>query len=274
MPEFPEECLRHLGRDPRGMVKFADVILAAEGLEFPAHSGVLMMHSGYFKNMLLDLAASGEEAARYVPSKGRRHRIPLGEGVRGGDVKNMLWWMYDRGAVIEKMENIAPLARMADMYEIRGLLLYCEEDLVQKASYMHFQGVRIHSFFVNKPPEDVVSKWGSPDATDVWDAAAWLDFADRRNLKKLMAACVPIVVNGLAKGIDDEDATNAEGDSCVVDTLIRKHSFSARSAFSIALAFGSWVREHKKHLVPGKEAKLSMSNSHRGIELDLIKYLE
>lgn len=227
MSSASEGNLSHFRDDPVGLMELADVTLVAEGQGFPTHSHILAVHSSVFRKTIRDLGSTPAKSLLKVVFPGYGKIIQMGEGVRAKEVKLLMSWLYEarRSEISRKMEDIASLAKLSEMYDMPLLQDWCEADLCNKAKYMHFRG----QHFANLQ-EDIQELWGAPDESSIWNATEWLAFANRLGLEKLMAACITVVVNGLHR--IDVDGIGLVG----IRELIKEHSFSAESALSIALA--------------------------------------
>eukprot|EP00803_Ostreobium_quekettii_P000636 evm.model.scf_4407.1 EVM.evm.TU.scf_4407.1 scf_4407:4526-5602(-) len=186
-----------------------DVVLVVEGESLPVHSGILGLHSLFFRKMIKDLASNeGSEVDG-------RFAIPLDETVLLKDAETMLQILYGVREHLETDEEARRMVFMGDKYDVSILFKVAEKRLSRSAEGFHF----------------VKGRQASDDSDDQNKAAQWLGIAERLGMHNLKEECQFVILRDLVSCIWSTKMS-AEMDAAL-DSL-QVHGVSARSMAEVA----------------------------------------
>eukprot|EP00803_Ostreobium_quekettii_P008195 evm.model.scf_1411.3 EVM.evm.TU.scf_1411.3 scf_1411:15082-16158(+) len=188
-----------------------DVVLVVEGESLPVHSGILGLHSLFFRKMIKDLASNeGSEVDGKLV-------IPLDETVLLKDAETMLQILYGVREHLETDEEARRMVFMGDKYDVSILCKLAEKRLSESAEGFYF----------------VKSRQASDDSDDQKEAAQWLGIAERLGMHNLKEECQFVILRDLVSCIWSTKMS-AEMDAAL-DSL-KVHGVSARSMAEVAAA--------------------------------------
>eukprot|EP00803_Ostreobium_quekettii_P000891 evm.model.scf_53EXC.1 EVM.evm.TU.scf_53EXC.1 scf_53EXC:683-2305(+) len=165
----------YLLEEPEQYCDLLDIFLVAKQELIPVNSGVLAMHSVFFRNMLKDLKA--DEGSK---TQGKLS-IPLDESVSIEDARLMLSFICCARRKIETMEEAHTLISLADKYDVPFLAKVIDEDMCNMVSELQFI------------PQDN----SSGGVEECKSAAWWLATAERLDLRNVKIACECFIIQDM-----------------------------------------------------------------------------
>eukprot|EP00803_Ostreobium_quekettii_P006627 evm.model.scf_3972.1 EVM.evm.TU.scf_3972.1 scf_3972:2084-3550(-) len=182
----------------------------------PVHSGVLGLHSQFFRKMIKDLKNDEESA---VDGK---LIITLDERVALKDVEIMLQIFYGVRKDLETEDEAKQMALLGDKYDV-PLLCQLSDGILSKSA---------EGFYFVKPRN-------LPDQTeDQMQVAQWLGVAERLGMKELRRECQCVIMKDLLSSVWSNRMSH-EVDVALESLKI--HGASARSMGEITAATWDFV---------------------------------
>jgi hypothetical protein len=221
------EVTCHLPDDPTELVELSDVVLCAEGQEFPVHSQVLAAYSGFFRGMLHGLknplgAAGDEEGgcstsglqedAHDADQCGKRRMKLNLQDVGARELALLLKYLYTQDmSLLKKVggrdrlfafipaacgrRQQKPCGSAAEKWHVRAMQMDDAKTLVDLA-----QRFDVPSIIRNCVP------WVAQNTSDLvlnayathFDAIYWLNLAEAWGFRELQVACMAAIADEIA----------------------------------------------------------------------------
>lgn len=96
-----EETFPHLYDGGESFQSTCDMHLVVEGVEVPVHSQALLMHSRFFRPLIMDMRKGDVKVCN------DKFGLTLDNATKLEDMKMLLRYLYNRHATVDKVDNAA-----------------------------------------------------------------------------------------------------------------------------------------------------------------------